>query len=330
LKRIRHRTQVSVRTYEVHDVRMEARGPRRLGHRPFNEGDAPRCTQGANLGSDASNNVRLPVDRTQRAIIVLTSLVGALDPGQTVSRANAALLALAQSARSIFDCGLGQDAKEEVPSHLRPAEACDHPRHDVRTDDLGDRAAARSSLEDPVNGRDETPRERDPLGLIRIEHDLFRAPLEDPGDLPREVHRVTEPRVHALPSHRTVDVGRVTQEEHAAPTEGVRHAVMHPVRREPVDAPHVEADAVDRSSVDIPPFELAPFVRCVVPDGADQKVAGNLELASPAGSALVDLNVIFGCFSTSKKSPERRCVSRCGSRVAISPRSANGAQRNAP
>ena len=49
----------------------------------------------------------------------------------------------------------------------------------------------------------------------------------------------------------------------------------------------------------------------------NREIAGQLELACRARDWLVLRKVIFGNFSTSKKSAERRCASRCASRVSM-------------
>src|SRR5262245_25246432 len=77
-----------------------------------------------------------------------------------------------------------------------------------------------------IRRRDEPSCKRDALRLVGIEDLMIRALLENCGQLPRQVHRITDTGVHPLPADRTVHVCGVAEEERATIAETAGDAMM--------------------------------------------------------------------------------------------------------
>src|SRR5260370_39545336 len=99
-----------------------------------------------------------------------------------------------------------------------------------------DRPGARHSSESPIGRPDQAPGEGDSFLLVAIEERCVRPTLQDSGEFPGEVHRVADAGVHALPTHRAVDVSGVAEQERTTLAEMFCDPMVHAVGREPVHA----------------------------------------------------------------------------------------------
>ena len=97
-------------------------------------------------------------------------------------------------------------------------------------------------------------------------------PVNDRRELPGEVDAsgIADAGVHALAAGRAMDMRRVAQQEGAAVTEMLRHAMVHVIGREPVHLPHLHLEVLDRVAADILERERIGMVGPFVPHGADQ------------------------------------------------------------
>ena len=64
--------------------------------------------------------------------------------------------------------------------------------------------------------------------------------MHNVGDLPGEVHCVTDAGIHALTTDRTVDVRRIAEQEHTPDAELIGHSMVDAVRRKPIDPLYVD------------------------------------------------------------------------------------------
>ena len=77
------------------------------------------------------------------------------------------------------------------------------------------RAGAGHSNKSLVGRRHQCPRKSHALLLVTVENRRIRSPSDHRRQLPRQVHRVADPRIHPLSAHRAVDVRRIPQQERA-------------------------------------------------------------------------------------------------------------------
>src|SRR5260370_19791944 len=99
-----------------------------------------------------------------------------------------------------------------------------------------DRAGAPHASERPIGSRDQAPGEGDSFLLVAIEERCVRPTLQDSGEFPGEVHRVADAGVHALPTHRAVDVSGVAEQERTTLAETFGEPMLHAPGRQPVPA----------------------------------------------------------------------------------------------
>ena len=96
------------------------------------------------------------------------------------------------------------------------------PRRHPRADQSRESVVRDHERERPVGRVRAAAGDGNPLGFVGVEQRRPRAAGDDEGQLPAEVVRVLEARVHALRADRAVDVRRVAQQEAAAGRESAR------------------------------------------------------------------------------------------------------------
>ena len=77
-------------------------------------------------------------------------------------------------------------------------------------------AGARHAGEGAIGGRDEAPCKGDSFRLVAIEQGCMCSTVQDRGEFPGEVDRVTDTRVHALSADRAMNVRRVPEQKCSA------------------------------------------------------------------------------------------------------------------
>jgi hypothetical protein len=127
----------------------------------------------------------------------------------------------------------------------------------MKPHEAGERAIFRGEGEGPVGRGDESPGKGDALRLVALEQTSARSLLENRGKLPCQVDGVTNPGIHPLSAHRTVNVGRISEEKCSAAAEVVGNAVMHAVGREPVDAVDLHLHPLAELLAHIAPHQVA-------------------------------------------------------------------------
>ncbi len=100
--------------------------------------------------------------------------------------------------------------------------------------------------ERPVGDADQAQGDGPPFPFVPVEGVRAGVAEDDVGEEVREVLGVLQTGVHPLTADRGVDVGRVTGEEHRAPTEPLGDAVVDAVRGEPVDGRVADAEVPAR------------------------------------------------------------------------------------
>src|SRR2546423_475368 len=90
------------------------------------------------------------------------------------------------------------------------------------------------------------------------------------GDLPGEVDRIADARIHALPTDWTVDVRRVSEQERTPFAELIGDPMVHAVRREPIDALNVDVHPLDDTLTHIVPREILVLMLGTRAHGADE------------------------------------------------------------
>src|SRR2546430_15331495 len=75
------------------------------------------------------------------------------------------------------------------------------------------------SREQPVRALQQVVGDGEALVFVGVDQRGPCTPRYDEGELPRQIVRILQPGVHALPAHRTVDVRRVPQQETPAVVE---------------------------------------------------------------------------------------------------------------
>ena len=130
--------------------------------------------------------------------------------------------------------------------------------------------SACDELEDANGGRDQAPREADPLGLVAVEDAHRREPAQGRRHLPREVDGVADVGIHPLPADGAVDVRGVPEQKHTSLPKARRDAVVHVVRREPVHASDVEAQPIEDTLAHVVPADLLALLLRLRANGPDQ------------------------------------------------------------
>ena len=148
------------------------------------------------------------------------------DPRQTVAALNAAGATLTQAAAPVVHFGLRDGPKEQSPHRWKRKKHRDHDGRNVQPHGPGHSAGTRHRDERLIGRRDEPSSERDPLRLVGIEECRRSLPVNDSGDLPREVHRVADAGVHPLPADRTVDMRGVAEEKRTTVAEPLGYAMV--------------------------------------------------------------------------------------------------------
>ena len=136
-----------------------------------------------------------------------------------------AIQRLRQRAAAIVNAGLGDDAKRDrLDASERHCERGD-PRQHLRAQQPGEPAIGNDQPECPVGRVQQPLRDRQALLLVGVEQRRVRLALDDERELPSQVVGILQAGVHALRADRTVDVGRVAEQE-AAPVAEARRAAM--------------------------------------------------------------------------------------------------------
>ena len=124
--------------------------------------------------------------------------------------------------------------------------------------------------EHPICRAHQPAGEVNPFGLVGVEEAVRGAPIDDGGNLPRQVHRVADAGVHALGTDRAVDMGRISHEEGTALPEPAGHAMVHVVGGEPVDLGDRELQVLDGPIADVVKGQFMTPVGQVLTYGAHQ------------------------------------------------------------
>jgi hypothetical protein len=112
--------------------------------------------------------------------------------------------------------------------------------------------------------------------------------------LPGQVDGIPGPRVHALTTDRTVDVSRISTQEHATAAEVFTHAVMDAIGREPIDRLDLHLQMFDRAIARILEAQILRFARARIAHSADQSrpsFSGQGEHAEEVGFVEVDVQL---------------------------------------
>jgi hypothetical protein len=112
----------------------------------------------------------------------------------------------------------------------------------------------------PIGRGDQAPGEGDSFRLVAIEERRVRAPAQDGGEFPGEVHRITDAGVHALSTHGTVDVRGVADQERATLAEMIGDPMVHVIGREPVHALDVDSHPLDHALAHVVPRQFPVLV----------------------------------------------------------------------
>src|SRR6266851_5374686 len=158
-------------------------------------------------------------------------------PRKTIARARRAVgLArqhFRQRALPVGDAGLGDGAERQRLHALEPHRKGGNPGEDARAEQPRYPPVGYDQVERAVGGAQQPLSDRDALLFIRVEQGRIRMTLDDERELPRQVVRILQTGVHALPARRAVHVRRVTEQEATPVAELLRGPVMDAVGGEP-------------------------------------------------------------------------------------------------
>src|ERR1700736_6894191 len=79
-------------------------------------------------------------------------------------------------------------------------------------------------------------------------------------EFPGQIYRVADASVHALSTHRTVDMRSVAEHERTTLAEMIGDPMVHAVGREPVHALDVDAHPVDHALAHVVPRQVLVLV----------------------------------------------------------------------
>ena len=133
-----------------------------------------------------------------------------------------------------------------------------------------DGSVARHAGKHPIGRRDQAPGEGDSLRLVAVEERCVRPPVQDGGEFPGEVHRVSDAGVHALSTHGAVDVRRVAQQKRPTLAEMIGHPMVHAVGRKPVHAADIDAHPFDDALAHVVPREVLVLTLGLLPHRANE------------------------------------------------------------
>src|SRR5205823_4266731 len=157
---------------------------------------------------------------------------------------------------AILDHNLRDSPKEKATGCSQTKEHRYERWECLRPDECRDFARFGCDGEGAIGRRDEAAREGDSLALIRIEERGVGATADDGRELPREIGRVADTRVHSLRADGAVHVGGIAKEKRAPDAKAAGNAVMDAIGREPVHAVDLEPQMLDRPARDVVEREL--------------------------------------------------------------------------
>ena len=177
------------------------------------------------------------VESFERILAIGARVESEMEPREAIAGARRLGVHAGERARewalAIRDADL-RERREDDPAHARPLHRERRQvSHDARAEDRRQPVVRNHGLECAIGRGEQPPRDRRALGLVGIEQRIVCASRDDERELPRQVVGVLQTGIHALPAHRAVNVGGVTQEEAAAIAKALRASVVDAVGREP-------------------------------------------------------------------------------------------------
>ena len=176
-----------------------------------------------------------------------------------------------QCAPAIVDRRLRDRSKRKATDRWHRQQSRQQRWHDVQSQRARGDGGARNAGKCLIGRRHQPSCKGDSLRLVCVENWSARAFAQNRGELPGEIHRISDTGVHTLPADRTMDVCRIAQEERASAAEAVGDPMMHVIRREPVHAFDVDTHPLDHARADIIPGQaLAPGCLRLLSNGPDE------------------------------------------------------------
>ena len=125
-------------------------------------------------------------------------------------------LPFTQCATAIVDRRLGDGSKRKAADCLYRQQSRQQRWYEVQSQRARDDGGARNAGKCLIGRRHQPSCKGDSLRLVCVEYWNARAFAQNRGELPCEIHRISDAGVHTLPADRTMDVCRIAQEKNEA------------------------------------------------------------------------------------------------------------------
>jgi hypothetical protein len=164
---------------------------------------------------------------------------------------------------------LRDESEKGAPRDRQPRRRNEAERCDEAADKLAGEAGRHYGGEGAIGRCDQSARKRDALRFKTLENVLRRPAAQHAAELPAEVHRIADTRIHPLTARRAVNVRGVAQNESSSVAKALGDAVMHAIDRKPIDLSHARAEHRFDAAADVVEGQVFGF-RKFVGNEADQ------------------------------------------------------------